>query len=158
MLTVVGSPLIASTGGFERPNVTAPSVSRYRRWPSTRRISKPSVDLPDPESPVKTTNFSFGMLSETFFRLCSRALLIVIRGSIVAGLQTNEAYSGTLHSRFGAVSSRYHQCKTLVAQGRVRKTLACHERLETISSSRLTNRRATSSWVASVESQRSEAL
>jgi hypothetical protein len=31
------------------------------------------VDLPEPDTPVKTTSLSFGIDSETFLRLCSRA-------------------------------------------------------------------------------------
>ena len=38
-----------------------------------KKMSKASVDLPDPLSPVITTIFSRGMSSATFLRLCSRA-------------------------------------------------------------------------------------
>src|SRR5436309_7691822 len=41
-------------------------------------VSKASADLPLPESPVKTTSLSRGIVSETFLRLCSRAPRIVI--------------------------------------------------------------------------------
>src|SRR5580658_8878696 len=40
-------------------------------------VSKASEDLPEPESPVKTIRRSRGSSSETFFRLCSRAPLMV---------------------------------------------------------------------------------
>ncbi|GAA08399.1 hypothetical protein ATPR_1403 [Acetobacter tropicalis NBRC 101654] len=36
-------------------------------------MPKASEDLPDPETPVKTTNWSRGKSTSTFFRLCSRA-------------------------------------------------------------------------------------
>src|SRR5437879_13873074 len=36
-------------------------------------VSKASDDLPEPESPVKTTSLSRGMVRSTSFRLCSRA-------------------------------------------------------------------------------------
>ena len=35
----------------------------------------PKDDFPDPERPVMTTNFSLGISRETFFKLCSLALL-----------------------------------------------------------------------------------
>src|SRR5450759_2503932 len=41
-------------------------------------VSKASDDLPDPESPVKTTSLSRGIDSVTFLRLCSRAPRMVI--------------------------------------------------------------------------------
>src|ERR1700686_5167891 len=41
-------------------------------------VSKASDDLPDPESPVNTTSLSRGIVSVTFFRLCSRAPRIVM--------------------------------------------------------------------------------
>ena len=47
--------------------------SRNRRWPSAKRMSKASVLLPEPLTPVTTTNLPRGMASEMFFRLCSRA-------------------------------------------------------------------------------------
>src|ERR1019366_10418749 len=36
-------------------------------------VSKARDDLPDPESPVKTTNWSRGISTERFLRLCTRA-------------------------------------------------------------------------------------
>src|SRR5205823_4982215 len=41
-------------------------------------VSKASDDLPEPDSPVKTTSLSRGIDSVTFFRLCSRAPRIVM--------------------------------------------------------------------------------
>ena len=39
-------------------------------------MSKASVDLPEPLTPVTTLNRPRGMSTERFFRLCSRALTI----------------------------------------------------------------------------------
>src|SRR6266567_1752657 len=36
-------------------------------------VSKASEDLPEPDSPVRTTRLSRGMSTSTFLRLCSRA-------------------------------------------------------------------------------------
>src|SRR4029077_10686639 len=41
-------------------------------------VSNASDDLPEPESPVNTTNLSLGIERVTFLRLCSRAPRIVI--------------------------------------------------------------------------------
>src|SRR5215472_8302225 len=41
-------------------------------------VSKASEDLPEPDSPVNTTNWSRGMATSTFLRLCSRAPRMVI--------------------------------------------------------------------------------
>src|SRR3982074_1140229 len=41
-------------------------------------VSKASDDLPEPDSPVKTTSLSRGISRSTFLRLCSRAPRIVI--------------------------------------------------------------------------------
>src|SRR5438309_10091196 len=51
-------------------------------------VSKASDDFPDPDSPVKTTSLSRGMVRSMSFRLCSRAPLITIsvcwaRGPVV---------------------------------------------------------------------------
>src|SRR5690242_13423148 len=94
------NPTIESTGGFSKPNATIPTDSRYCRSPSFMRISKPSVDLPDPETPVRTTSFPLRIVSVTFFRLCSRALLIVIQGSIdIVASPPSEALDGSLFRR-----------------------------------------------------------
>jgi hypothetical protein len=44
--------------------------------PSAYMVSKAKLDLPDPDNPVKTTSFSFGTFTETFFKLCSEAPII----------------------------------------------------------------------------------
>src|SRR5699024_10915344 len=41
-------------------------------------VSNARLDLPDPDSPVITMNFSRGRVRLTFFRLCSRAPLMTI--------------------------------------------------------------------------------
>jgi hypothetical protein len=41
-------------------------------------MSKASVDLPDPETPVTTVNFPRGISTLMFFRLCSRAWLTLM--------------------------------------------------------------------------------
>ena len=46
-------------------------------------VSNASDDFPDPERPVITTNLSFGISKETFFKLCSLAPLITIFLSII---------------------------------------------------------------------------
>src|SRR5216683_1714971 len=51
----------------------ADNDSTYRRWPSAKMVSKARLDLPDPDSPVKTIRESLGRSSETSLRLCSRA-------------------------------------------------------------------------------------
>ena len=57
-------------------------------------MSKASVDLPEPETPVTTLNLLCGMSTEIdFLRLCSRALTIWIDSSASgraarSGLQT----------------------------------------------------------------------
>src|SRR5438094_5323928 len=60
-------------------------------------VSKASDDLPDPESPVKTTSLSRGMDSVTFFRLCSRAPRIVMWSvGIFMGFSRTFGYSVSL--------------------------------------------------------------
>src|SRR5216683_4722533 len=45
----------------------------YRHWPSAKSVSKAREDLPEPETPVITVTRSWGMSTETFFRLFCRA-------------------------------------------------------------------------------------
>src|SRR3984893_3509683 len=47
-------------------------------------VSKASDDLPEPDSPVKTTSSSRGISRSTFLRLCSRAPRIVIARMLLA--------------------------------------------------------------------------
>src|SRR5690349_21291061 len=47
--------------------------SMYRHCPSAKRVSNARDDLPDPETPVTTVSRSWGMSTETFFRLFCRA-------------------------------------------------------------------------------------
>src|SRR5687768_5513027 len=56
-------------------------------------VSKARLDLPDPESPVRTTSRSRGISSEMFFRLCTRApcTAIVVRGAARGARVTGRA-------------------------------------------------------------------
>src|ERR1700704_648777 len=49
-------------------------------------VSKASDDFPEPDSPVKTTSLSRGMVRSMSFRLCSRAPLITIAVCCPTGL------------------------------------------------------------------------
>src|ERR1700716_3346406 len=49
-------------------------------------VSKASDDFPEPDSPVKTTSLSRGMVRSMSFRLCSRAPLITISVCCPTGL------------------------------------------------------------------------
>src|SRR5688572_19914847 len=55
--------------------------SRKRRCPSAKSRSKASVLLPEPLTPVITTNLSRGMETERFLRLCSRAPMMSMASS-----------------------------------------------------------------------------
>ena len=87
-------PVIESTGGLLNPHVTMPSDSMYWRVPSLCRMSKASVDFPEPDNPVTTTSLFFGISSETFLRLCRRALRMMILGFIF--LQIGAVLRGVL--------------------------------------------------------------
>ena len=75
--TAGDSPSIKSTSGLSTcpRNIRAyeDSDSTYLRCPSAKMVSKASEDLPDPDSPVKTTIASRGIVRSTFLRLFSRA-------------------------------------------------------------------------------------
>src|SRR3569623_2147548 len=58
--------------------VNAGYVSLISRWLSAAMASNTSDDLPDPDTPVNTVIFRFGISSETFLRLFSRAPRISI--------------------------------------------------------------------------------
>ena len=60
----------------------AGKVSLSSRRDSAAIVSRQSDDLPEPETPVKTVIFFFGMERETFFRLFSEALIMVIAISL----------------------------------------------------------------------------
>src|SRR5438128_2087899 len=70
-------PSIESTSGFSicsrNCRAYADKDSTYRRCPSAKMVSKASDDLPEPETPVMTTNLLRGMTTSMFLRLCSRA-------------------------------------------------------------------------------------
>src|SRR5688572_26036541 len=71
------SPSIESTSGFSicsrNCRAYAERDSTYRRCPSAKMVSKASDDLPDPDTPVMTTNLLRGTTTSMFLRLCSRA-------------------------------------------------------------------------------------
>src|SRR6266436_6690626 len=70
-------PSIESTSGFSicsrNCRAYAESDSTYLLCPSAKIVSKASEDLPEPETPVKTTNLFRGTTTSMFLRLCSRA-------------------------------------------------------------------------------------
>ena len=72
-----GRPRMRSTSGraicSTNCRAYALIASRNRRCPSAKTISNASVLLPEPLTPVTTTNFPRGMAMLRFFRLCSRA-------------------------------------------------------------------------------------
>src|SRR6478735_11439490 len=53
------------------------------RCPSAKSVSKANEDLPEPDTPVITTSLFLGMATLRFFRLFTRALLMMMlsRGS-----------------------------------------------------------------------------
>ena len=75
-------PSIESTSGFWSPprnwRAYAESVSRNRRCPSRKSVSKASEDLPEPETPVIATSAPRGRLTSTERRLFWRAPRIPI--------------------------------------------------------------------------------
>src|SRR5688500_2994287 len=75
-------PTMESTGGLANPHVTIPIDSMNWRRLSLCRMSNASVDFPEPDSPVRTTSWFLGISSVIFFKLCKRALRIVIAGFI----------------------------------------------------------------------------
>ena len=76
------NPSIKSTLGFfilsKNCLAYADKLSTYLLWPSAYIVSNAKDDFPEPERPVITINWSLGISTETFFRLCSFAPLITI--------------------------------------------------------------------------------
>src|SRR6478752_5641898 len=70
-------PSMKSTSGLSicprNCRAYADNDSTYRRCPSAKIVSNARLDLPDPESPVKTMRLSRGRSTDTSRRLCSRA-------------------------------------------------------------------------------------
>src|SRR3990167_5745954 len=58
-------------------------------------VSNAKEDFPDPESPVKTTNFSRGIYKSMFFKLCSLAPLTLIT-SLIRLLAPHQNLSGVV--------------------------------------------------------------
>ena len=85
METAGDSPSMKSTSGLSiwprNWRAYADRLSTYRRWPSAKIVSKARLDLPDPDSPVKTISASRGRSSETSLRLCSRAPRMIRRSA-----------------------------------------------------------------------------
>src|SRR5512143_3114563 len=59
-----------------KPRRKVLKFSLKRRCASIAMVSKTREDLPEPDTPVNTVIFLLGILTETFFRLFSRAPLI----------------------------------------------------------------------------------
>ena len=53
-------------------------LSTYLLCPSAYSVSNASDDLPEPESPVITTNLFFGIVKSISFKLCSLAPFITM--------------------------------------------------------------------------------
>ncbi len=81
------NPSIKSTFGFfilsKNCLAYADKLSTYLLCPSAYMVSNARDDFPEPDRPVITTNLSFGISSEMFFKLCSFAPLITIFLSII---------------------------------------------------------------------------
>src|SRR3954471_18768077 len=98
----------------------AESDSTYRRWPSAYSVSKARDDLPEPETPVSTTNLSRGISTSTPFRLCSRAPLMTILSLDIAalpGLLSHTKRRFSAYHRYYAASKKLNGCATSIAPG-----------------------------------------
>ena len=65
-------------------------------------VSNAKLDLPEPESPVITTNLSRGIRNETFCNVCSRAPLITISRSMYSQSFVVVLVATVFVVRFGA--------------------------------------------------------
>ena len=67
------SPLIKSTSGLFIRCINclayALKLSAYLRCPSANKVSIVNEDLPEPDTPVTTTNLFRGIVTVTFFKL-----------------------------------------------------------------------------------------
>src|SRR5215475_13016533 len=83
METAGDSPSMKSTSGLSiwprNCLAYADKDSTYRRCPSAKIVSNARLDLPEPESPVKTIIASRGRSRLTSRRLCSRAPRMINR-------------------------------------------------------------------------------
>src|SRR3990167_6853810 len=93
-------------------------------------VSNASVDLPDPESPVMTTNFSRGILTSMFFKLWVFAPLTVINWKDILTGETNPFFPFpqslfTIHHPHGAHLGRNgsYLGRIWVAMGRIGSVL-----------------------------------
>src|SRR4051795_2712341 len=87
MDTAGDSPSMKSTSGLSiwPRNCRAydDSDSTYRRCPSAKIVSNARLDLPEPDSPVKTIIASRGRSRLTSRRLCSRAPRMIKRSDML---------------------------------------------------------------------------
>src|SRR3954462_4928000 len=94
------SPSIESTSGFSicsrNCRAYADNDSTYRRWPSAKIVSNASEDLPEPETPVITTNLFRGTTTSMFLRLCSRAPRMTMESIFSCGADSNEGRLGSV--------------------------------------------------------------
>src|SRR5580693_4352012 len=89
------------------------SASTYRRWPSAKIVSKARLDLPDPDSPVKTIREFLGRSSETSLRLCSRAPRTTRRSATSAQFSEGQEtkFSGITQASSPSVGGRLHRIR-----------------------------------------------
>src|SRR5213594_506178 len=69
-------------------------------------VSKASEDLPEPESPVRTTSWSRGSSTSMFLRLCSRAPRTMIRSLAIEPLCPLSARLPTAAERWQQLQRR----------------------------------------------------
>src|ERR1700741_2348838 len=98
-------PSIESTSGFSicsrNCRAYADRDSTYRLCPSAKMVSNASEDLPDPDTPVMTTNLLRGTTTSMFLRLCSRAPRMTIES--MAKEQSNSGRGGGVPVLHGVV-------------------------------------------------------
>src|SRR5207237_4194758 len=70
-------PSISSTSGRSMRSRNCRTYvdidSTNLRWPSAYSVLKASEDFPEPDGPVRTVSWRWGISTETFLRLCVRA-------------------------------------------------------------------------------------
>ena len=75
-------PTMESTSGLsKRPKnwrAYEDRLSTYLLWPSAKSVLKAKLLFPEPLNPVSTTSLFLGIETEMFFKLCTRAPLIMI--------------------------------------------------------------------------------
>ena len=89
ILLVINRSILSTSGFSINPkNCLAyeDKLSTYLLCHSAYKVSKAKEDLPEPESPVITTNLSLGISKSIFFKLCSFAPFIIILSFIFCPL------------------------------------------------------------------------